>query len=233
MCAVWRYDKRAVNGQSAPVVYFATMLQALPPLLMGRRDGKVSGEGGNGEGEEDASSTMATATLEEEEALRVANYACACLNAVGFQDGPAHIEVKWPRQDVRASSTANDIAGIAGDTAYSTEKEVLSPLEETGPAIVEINARWHAANTAPLVEACLGGQEGKATSAIDATVFAVLASAAPGGDGVTTIADGTTAAAATERTPSFDDQSMSLNPRIQEAALLEAVAACWHAIPSR
>lgn len=215
MCAVWRYDKRAVNGQAAPVVYFATMLQALPPLVE-RRD---KGDKGEMVSAKTVTADNNSHQKEENEALRVAEYACACLNAVGFRDGPAHIEVKWPRQEADAS-TYDDSNGAA----TSPEKNALRALEESGPAIVEINARWHAANTAPLVEACLGGQAGQAASAIDATVFAVLASAAPsatssGGDAATNAA-GLTAS-----------QADSLNPRIQDASLLGAAEVCWRAIP--
>jgi hypothetical protein len=176
VCAVWRYDKRAVNGQAAPVVYFATKLEALPPLQ--------EGAAAVGIGEEEAQAAR--------EALAVATYVGGCLDAVGCRDGPAHTEVKWPRA----------LAAPAGGGL----------LEAAGPAIVEVNARWHAANTHPLVAACLGPA---AASAVDATALAVLAAKAHA-------TRATTAPAAKAAVGGGGSE-----------ARLEAAAARWHALPAR
>jgi hypothetical protein len=185
VCAVWRYDKRAVNGQAAPVVYFATKLEALPPLEEG------AAAVGVGE-EEEARAASDAAAQAAREALAVATYVGGCLDAVGCRDGPAHTEVKWPRTQ----------AAPAGG----------GRLEAAGPAIVEVNARWHAANTHPLVAACLGPA---AASAVDATALAVLAAKAHA-------TRATTAPAA--KTAVGGDGS---------EARLEAAAARWHALPAR
>ena len=73
--AVWKYDKRAVNGQRAPVVYFSTILQPLFPP-----DEEHTTENG------------------EMAANYVVDYAIDVLNAVGLRDGPAHTEVKYDSQ---------------------------------------------------------------------------------------------------------------------------------------
>jgi hypothetical protein len=82
-------------------------------------------------------------TEEENVALEVAKYVCKVLNAVGLKNGPTHTEVKVP---------------VGG---------ALNP----GPAIVEVNARWHAINFEPLVKACIG----PSADAVEATVLALLA----------------------------------------------------------
>lgn len=205
MCAVWRYDKRAVNGQAAPVVYFATKLEALPPLE-----------------EEDEAAARLDVEVDPaaREALRVATYACACLDAVGFRDGPAHTEVKWPRvfapapaavaagadASAAASAATDDSAGAPADSvaADAVAAAGWGPLEAAGPAIVEVNARWHAAHTHPLTTACLG-----ATSAVDATALALLAAAHADADAKPDVGGS------------------------GSEALLAAAAACWHALPPR
>ena len=73
VCAVWRYDKRAVNGHIAPVVYFATDLMPL-----------------------DASAKNNSDKGDAAVALAIAEYTCRALDAVGLRDGPAHSEVKNP-----------------------------------------------------------------------------------------------------------------------------------------
>ena len=155
--AVWRYDKRAVNGQKAPVVYFSTQLQTAAALCV-------------------PSSTLPTTKSminlskdvdELEKARLVADYVVRVLDAVGLRDGPAHTEVKWATILPKSGRQGGTIYRAAGNVEQETKDGAVTEnmLE---PCIIEVNARWHACNFQPVVDECVG------CNAIEATVLAIL-----------------------------------------------------------
>ncbi len=102
--AVWKYDKRAVNGQRAPTVYFGTDLQPLAeaplaeaplaeaPLAEAPLEGAARPIEEGEEGLRASASASASASAVAM-AAAAAEYVVRVLGACGLKDGPAHTEV--------------------------------------------------------------------------------------------------------------------------------------------